>query len=67
MIRIYSSKATKKLALRFILENIDYRKKCLYLQEIVSLSRINDVWRQALAAFFDTPPSKLSLKVFSKN
>jgi hypothetical protein len=67
MIRNYSSKATKKLALRFILENIDYRKRSLYLQEIISLSRINDVWRQALAAFFDTPPGKLSIKAFSKN
>jgi hypothetical protein len=62
-----SSKATKKLALRFILENIDFRKRSLYLQEIISLGRINDVWRKALATFFDTPFNNFSLKSFSKN
>ena len=63
----YSSQTTKELAVRFVLENIDYRKRCLYLQEIISMGRENDVWRQALAAFLDTPPNKLSIKAFSKN
>ena len=67
MIRTYSSSVAKKLALRFILENIDYRKKCLYLQEIISLGKVNDTWRAALAVFFDTPFTSLSLKAFSKN
>lgn len=67
MIRTDSAQTTKKLALRFILENIDYRKRCLYLQEIISLGRVNDVWRQALSTFFDTPLSNISVKVFSKN
>jgi len=64
---IYSSQATKELTVQFVLENIDYRKRCLYLQEIISMGRENDVWRQALTAFFDTPLSKLSVKAFSKN
>jgi len=67
MIRTNSSPVAKKLLLRFILENIDYRKKSLYLQEIISMSRVNDVWRKALTAFFDTPASNISLKTFSKN
>jgi hypothetical protein len=67
MISTHSSEASKKLALRFILENIDYRKRCLYLQEIILLSKINDTWRQALAVFFDAPINNLSLKVFSNN
>jgi len=67
MIRTNSSPAAKKLLLRFILENIDYRKRSLYLQEIISLSRLNDVWRKALTSFFDTPATNISLKVFSKN
>lgn len=67
MTRTYSSTTTKKLALRFILENLDFRKRSLYLQEIISLSKINDIWRQALTAFFDTPPAKFSFKAFSKN
>jgi hypothetical protein len=67
MTPIYSSKASKKLVLRFILENIDYRKRSLYLQEIISLGKINDVWRRALAAFFDTPFHSTSVKSFCKN
>jgi len=67
MIRTYSSQTTKELAVRFVLENIDYRKRCLYLQEIISMGRENDVWRQALSAFLDTPPNKFSIKTFSKN
>ncbi len=67
MTRIYSSQATKKLALRFILENIDYRKRCLYLQEIISMGRQNEIWRQALTSFFDAPFHQDSAKAFSKN
>jgi hypothetical protein len=66
MINTYSSELTKKLTLQFILENIEHRKKCLFLQEIISMSKINDVWRQALAAFFDTPANSFS-QAFSKN
>jgi hypothetical protein len=66
MIRTNSTDA-KKLVLRFILENIDFRKRSLYLQEIISMSRINDTWRRALAAFFDTPAAQVSMKAFSKN
>jgi len=67
MIRTYSSQTSKELAVRFVLENIDYRKRCLYLQEIISMGRDNDIWRQALTAFLDTPPNKFSIKAFSKN
>lgn len=67
MIRTYSSDATKKLVFRFILENIDYQKRCLYLQEIISLGKANEVWRRALASFFDTPINGASIKKFSKN
>jgi hypothetical protein len=67
MMVLYSSNVTKKLAVRFVLDNIDYRKKCLYLQEIISLGKIKDVWRQALISYLDTPFDNLSLKVFSKN
>lgn len=67
MTRMYSTQATKKLALKFILENIDYRKRCLYLQEIISMGRENVIWRDALNAFFETPFSKLSLQSFSRN
>ena len=67
MTRVYSSSVTKKLALRFILDNIDYRKKCLYLQEIISMGRKNDEWRKALATFFDTPMARFSIKTLNKN
>jgi hypothetical protein len=62
-----TSTATKKLALRYILENIDYRKRSLYLQEIISLGKINDVWRRALSTFFDTPFRATAITTFSKN
>jgi hypothetical protein len=69
MILINSSDATKKLVLRFILDNVDYRKRCVYLQEIIAMGRIKKVWKQALLSFLDTPMEidSLSLKVFSKN
>jgi len=67
MTRITSTNDAKKLVLRFIMDNIDYRKRSLYLQEIIGLSRVNDTWRRALAAFFDTPATNFSLKTFSKN
>lgn len=61
------SNAAKRLVLQFILENIDYRKKCAYLQEIISLGKINDAWRQTLTLFFDTPLQYATTKVFSRN
>ncbi len=67
MTSIYASDATKKLALRYLLENIDYRKRCMYLQEIISLGRVNDIWRQALTAFLNTPADDCSPSAFSKN
>ena len=67
MIGTYTSEVTKKLAFRFILENIDYRKRCLYMQEIISLGKVNDGWRQALTLFFDCPVNNFSMKAFSKN
>ena len=67
MINTYTSEVTKKLAFRFILENIDYRKRCLYMQEIISLGKENDAWQQALALFFDCSVNNFSMKAFSKN
>ena len=67
MIRTNSTLEAKKLVLRFVIENIDYRKRSLYLQEIISMSRENDTWRKALTAFFDTPAANPTLKAFSKN
>jgi hypothetical protein len=63
----HSSETTNQLLLLFIFENIDYRKRCLFLQEIISLSKVNDIWRQALAAFFDPSDNNFSLNAFSKN
>jgi hypothetical protein len=67
MVHTFSSDASKKIAFRFIQENIDYRKRCLYLQEIVFLSKNNDIWRRALAAFFDTPFYQRPVTTINKN
>lgn len=68
MLRINSSSdASKQLVLKFVLESIDYRKRSLYLQEIISMGRVNQVWLKALHTFFDTPFEKISLASFSKS
>ncbi|MBL7745346.1 MAG: hypothetical protein JNN00_17870 [Chitinophagaceae bacterium] len=67
MIRTTSTPVTKKLALQFILENIDYKKRCRYLQEVISIGRVNDVWRKALLVFFDTPFINNPARTFCKN
>ena len=67
MISTYYSDVRKKLAFRFILENIDYRKICVYLQDIIALGKTDDVWRKALDRFFDIPFKCLPFKMSSKN
>ena len=67
MIPVFSSTVTKKLVLQFAQQNIDFRKRSVYLQEIISIGKTNEVWIKALKIFFDTPLSKNSLKAFSKN
>ena len=62
-----NSEAIKKLAFRFILENIEYRKRCLYIQEIIALGKENIIWWKALNVFLDKPASCFHLKTFSKN
>ena len=67
MIPVFSSTVTKKLVLQFAQQNIDFRKRSIYLQEIISIGKTNELWIKALKIFFDTPLSKNSLKAFSKN
>ena len=67
MTRVYSSSVAKKLALRFILDNIDYRKKCQYLQEIIAMGKTDKQWTLALTTYFDTPMTDCSLRKFSRN
>lgn len=66
MRRQVSTYATKKLLINFVRESLDYRKRSLYLQEIISMGKENNVWRQALLAFLDTPYS-FSRRAFSEN
>ena len=67
MVRTNSSPATRKLVLRFILEHIEYRKRCLYLQEIIAIGKKDTVWRRALASYFDTPLNKVHKEDFCTN
>lgn len=55
MIQQFAFSASKKLALKFILENIEYKKRCIYLQEIIAMGKENKLWVNALITFFDTP------------
>ncbi len=67
MTHLKASYALKELIADFIAENNDYQKRCLYLQEILAMGRLNDVWRKALVAFFDVPFQSAPLRSFSKN
>lgn len=55
MLRSFSNPTTRKLVLRFVMDHVDFRKRSLYLQEIIRMGKKEDCWRQALLAFLDTP------------
>jgi hypothetical protein len=67
MIRLNPSDERKKLALQYILKNAEYRKRCLYLQEIISMSRRDDLWRKALMIYFDSPVTWTAFRSPCKN
>ena len=62
-----NSAATKKLILRFILENVEVRKRSAYLQDIIFMSKMDIVWNQALLSFFNIPLPAPSMKSFCMN
>jgi hypothetical protein len=63
-----SSNTTKKLLLQFVKESAEYHKRCSYLQEIILMGKIDDVWRRALITYLDTSlPDKVTTKAFCKN
>jgi hypothetical protein len=64
---VQSSEVTKELLLRFVNENIEYQKRSNYLQEIIRMSRKNDVLRQLLLVYFDSPMYLPTRKEFSTN
>lgn len=63
----YSSHASKQLIVQYVLENIEYKKRCRYLQEIVSLSKENEILGKMLTRFFGNSIKKNPLKAFSAN
>lgn len=67
MLPVFTSSVTKKLVIQYAQQNIDIRKRSVYLQDIISFGKTNEVWIKALKIFFDTPLSKNSLKAFCKN
>ena len=64
---IVSSDATKKLLLQYIIENIEYRKRCLYLQDIINMGRENNIWHRALIDFFNDSMNTPSIKNICQN
>ncbi|MCR6720379.1 MAG: hypothetical protein NVV59_08795 [Chitinophagaceae bacterium] len=67
MLRARSTSTAKKLVLRFVLDNLDHRKRSIYLQEIINMGKKEDCWRKALLAYFDTPYKSLSLQRYILN
>jgi hypothetical protein len=67
MTSVKTSRTIKKLAFQSVLENIDTRKRSLFLQEIISLGKEDTVWIKVLNGFFNSPLKNLSVKSFSRN
>jgi hypothetical protein len=67
MIQLKIHDESKKLAFQFVLKNAEYRKRCLYLQEIIAMGRRDDTWRRALLAFFDMPVTGSDFRLPCKN
>jgi hypothetical protein len=44
---------TKKLLMQYLLEDIEYRKECRYMQELVHISKQDDTMQATLAIFID--------------
>lgn len=51
----YTSRAAKELVLQFVLDSIDQKKKSVYLQEIISMGKRDQMWIQFLNAHFKKP------------
>ena len=67
MVPVFTSSVTKKLVLQYAQQNIDFRKRSLYLQEIITIGKTNKLWLDALVVFFDTPLTSNAKRCFSKN
>jgi hypothetical protein len=63
----YSSHASKQLILQYVLENIEFKKRSRYLQEIVTMSKDNEILGKMLTNFFGSGLKKNPLKAFCKN
>jgi hypothetical protein len=63
----YSSRAAKELVLQFVLDSIEQRKKSVYLQEIISMGKKDQMWIHFLNAYFRKPVDHSSWWEFSMN
>ncbi|MCC7401730.1 MAG: hypothetical protein IT214_09615 [Chitinophagaceae bacterium] len=67
MINVSSTEITKALVMRYLQHDADYKKRSLYLQEIISMGRKDQLWIRALAAYFDSPMDVPPIKSLCKN
>lgn len=67
MAPVYTSSVTKKLVLKYVMENIKHRKRSLYLQEIIAIGKTDKVWNNALLLFFEVPFTTREIPSISKN
>lgn len=61
----YSS--TRQLVLLYVLDNIELRKRSVYLQDIIKMGKINHVWDKVLQKFLSSPYKVAPRFVFSLN
>jgi len=67
MINVSSSETAIKLVTIHFRSEEDIKKRSLYLQEIISMSRKERLWLRALSAYFGSPMELPSLRALCKN
>lgn len=53
--------------LLYVLDNIELRKRSVYLQDIIKMGKINHVWDKVLQKFLSSPYKVAPRFVFSLN
>ena len=67
MVPVFTTTVTKKLVLKYVMENINQQKRNIYLQEIITIGKIDKLWNKALELFFDSPFTSKGIQAICSN
>ena len=67
MVSFRSTYTSKKLLIRFILDSIDFRKRSVYLQEMIAWGKTDEGWKNILLSYFETASVRFSAVKFCPN